>query len=95
MVTQPVRNFHRAVLVPFDVTIDGVNHGRKRLKLSHSANRVAAQNNAPTFLHTGDLQSVLSNATPGHAGHWIALEAMSDGTYRLTITRQSPGEFIE
>jgi hypothetical protein len=43
----------------FRVEIMGVNLGVNRLKLTHDLGRIAGQNNVPTWLHWGDLNTYL------------------------------------
>ena len=73
----------------FEVKVDGAGLGSHQLRVSHDPSRVAAQNNAPTFLHWGDIVGARLKAK-NYAGHYILLEKLSDGNYRLTITPNQP-----
>ena len=78
----------RTALIPFDVTIDGSSLGEVQLKVDHAEFRIAHQGNIPTWLHWMTLGAVLRQND--HTGAWVILEALSDGRFRLTITRTEP-----
>jgi hypothetical protein len=77
---------HRISLadVPFDVRIDGVDHGTFVLLVDHGPHREADQNNVTTLIHWGpELGAMLREHN--HTGQMLTLERLEGGSYRLTI----------
>jgi len=79
-------------IVPFHVLIDDVDHGMNELKVSNKPSGEAGQRNYTSGLHWGPLTPVLASGE--FTGHFVILERLDDGTYRLILTRDEPGPFI-
>lgn len=80
-------------VVPFDVSIEGRSMGTNVLRIDHNEQRIASQRNSPTWLNWSGLAPVIRRRNL--TGRYLALERLSDGTFRLRITRsQSPAAVI-
>ena len=78
--------------VEFHVSIDGRLEGPIALMISHDPQRVAGQNNAPTFLHWARQLGQIFKETD-LAGRYITLDLLDSGEYRLVISEARPGPF--
>ena len=70
-------------VVPFQTTINGVDHGTYTLKIDFFESRIADQNNVPTVLHWGALTPTLRASD--YRNHWVVLRSLSDGSFHLEI----------
>jgi hypothetical protein len=70
--------------VPFNVRIDGVDHGTFVLLVDHGPHREAGQNNVTTLIHWGPELGAMLRAHD-HSGQTLTLERLEGGSYRLTI----------
>jgi HKD family nuclease len=75
-------------IVPFRVTISDQDLGTVGLRVDHDVRRIAGQNNVPTVLKWGALNQAL--IAVNHESEWVALEALLDGTFSLTIGNTQP-----
>ncbi len=71
--------------VPFQVRIDGVDHGTLVLSVDHGAHREAGQNNVTTLIHWGPKLGAMLR-THDHTGKTLTLERLDGGSYRMTIS---------
>ncbi len=74
--------------VDFYVTIDGMVHGLKRLRVDYGAYREAGQNNHTTVLHWDELGPLLAQAN--YSGQYVVMALHEDGSYSLDITPETP-----
>jgi hypothetical protein len=74
---------------PFHVFIDGVDQGVHDLKVQDKPSGEAGQHNYTSGLHWGPLVPTL--ASRDYSGHYVILEKLADGSYRLVITPENPG----
>ena len=74
---------------PFHVFIDGVDQGVHDLKVQDKPSGEAGQHNYTSGLHWGPLVPIL--ASRDYSGHYVLLEKLADGSYRLVITPENPG----
>ncbi|MGH2941183.1 MAG: phospholipase D family protein [Solirubrobacteraceae bacterium] len=87
---EPMRsgNIKEVAVVPFDVYMDGDHLGTYNLTVDHAENRVANQNNAPTYLNWSSLLPVI--LATDFRDWWLELSRLSDGTFRLQLFREEP-----
>lgn len=83
------RGLFEETTVSFHVLVDGVDHGVHVLRVDHAPWREAGQGNHTTVLHWDGVAAIL-DAT-NFSGHYVVLERMSDGSFRLEITPTDPG----
>jgi hypothetical protein len=87
---QPMRTgrVKELALVPFAVDLDGVPLGTYDFRIDHNEERIANQNNSPTWLNW----SSFTDQVRQHdlTDRYLLLERMSDGTFRMSITRSEP-----
>jgi hypothetical protein len=77
------------VSVDFDVTINGQSYGSYVLRIDDDQSREAGQGNYTSALHWDDLGGCLAGANL--AGHFVILERLLNGAFRLIITPLDPG----
>ena len=92
-VPDPTRPGREQAQVRFDVTIDGVKAGTHVLHMKFDPTRDASQNNFTTDLKWGSLTPVIIGTD--HVGHWVAVERLEDGSFRLIIEPTAPGDFLD
>lgn len=90
---RPSRPSFEDTNVEVDVVINGVPQGTQTLRVSHSPDRISGQGNVATVLHWGPALSGFLRAN-SMIGSWLTLEALTGGTYRLTIGPAPTGSFI-
>lgn len=83
------RGLFEETTVPFHVVVNGVDHGVHMLRVDHAPWREAGQGNHTTVLHWDDVAAIL-DATD-YTGHYVVLERLTDGSFRLEITPTDPG----
>lgn len=83
------RGLFEETTVPFHVVVNGVDHGVHTLRVDHAPWREAGQGNHTTVLHWDDVAAIL-DAT-NFTGHYVVLERLTDGSFRLGITPTDPG----
>ncbi|MEV7350590.1 phospholipase D family protein [Micromonospora chalcea] len=71
-------------IVPMDTTIGGVAMGVLNFEVTYAANRESGQNNYTSTLHIEPLAHIFQQQNM--EGRTLEIEALSDGTYRLTIS---------
>jgi hypothetical protein len=76
--------------VPFYVLIDGQAIGEYECRIDHAPHREQDQSNVPTDLKWGPLMPVI-RATD-YTGDYVIIERLNDGSYRLEITPNDPGQ---
>lgn len=81
-------NVKEIALIPMEVFEETRYLGRFDVRFEHAPNRIADQNNAPTYMHWSSLESVIR--AKDYTDWWIALERLRDGTFRLTLTQSEP-----
>lgn len=89
----PGKPTEQEVLVDFDTVIDRRNLGVQTLRVSHDPQRVSGQSNVPSVLHWGRTVSAILRGA-NYVGHFVTIERLSDGTFRLTIDVAPTGPFI-
>lgn len=89
---EPMRtgNVKEVAVVPFDVQIGDDHLGVYNITVDHAENRIANQNNAPTYLNWSSLLSTIQASD--YRGWWLELARMSDGTFSLRITPDEPSD---
>lgn len=55
--------------------------------------RGAVQSNFTTDLKWGSLTPVM--IATDHVGHWVAIERLEDGSFRLIVDQTLPGDFLD
>lgn len=75
--------------VPFDVVIDGVQHGTHVMTVDHAPHREANQGNVTTILHLGPVVGHLLRQT-NYVNRVLTIERLRDGAYRFVINQVSP-----
>lgn len=83
------RGLFEETTVPFHVVVNGVDHGVHTLRVDHAPWREAGQGNHTTVLHWDGVAAIL-DATD-YTGHYVVLERLIDGSFRLEITPTDPG----
>jgi hypothetical protein len=85
--TMRTGNVKEQAIIPFEVFIAGRSEGIVDMRVDHAVNRIAAQNNAPTWLNwSGLLQAIRST---DFTGWYLVLERLS-GRFRLHLSRTAP-----
>lgn len=86
--TQRPRGLFEETTVPFRIIVNGVDYGTRDLRVDHAPWREAGQGNHTTVLHWDDVAPILdaTNLTD----HYVLLDRLSDGTFRLEITPDQP-----
>jgi PLD-like domain len=79
-------------VVAMDVVINNVERGIHEVLLKHDAEREAGQHNFTTDLKWRTLSPILRQEDL--TGEFVAVEKLSDGSYRLTIQEETPRPFI-
>jgi hypothetical protein len=87
--TPKPRGVLEQTVVPFSVVLNGVNLGVHNLRVDNAAYREAGQRNHTSVLHWDDLGPTL--AAVDYTGHFVVLERLTDGSYRLEVTPTDPG----
>jgi hypothetical protein len=85
-------NFGNAIdvaYVDFGVEFDGEDMGTHTLRVDHAPHRESGQGNHVTVLHWDHLITGLQQRN--FVDFYVAIEKMSDSTYRLSITKADPG----
>jgi hypothetical protein len=83
------RGLFEETTVPFHVVVNGVAHGIRMLRVDHAPWREAGQGNHTTVLHWDDVAPILDAAN--YTGHYVVLERLTDGSFRLEIAPTDPG----
>lgn len=83
------RGLFEETTVPFRVVVNGVDHGTRTLRVDHAPWREAGQGNHTTVLHWDDVAPILDAAD--YTGHYVLLERLKDGSFRLEIVPTNPG----
>jgi len=76
--------------VPFRVIINNVDQGIHDLRVQDKPSGEAGQGNYTSGLHWGPLTPIL--AASDYSGHYVVLEKLANGSYRLVITPENPGK---
>ena len=79
-------------VVPFDVRIDGTRLGTFSLTVDHNEQRIANQNNAPTWLNWSSFVGNIKASD--YTDRYLLLEQLAGGSFRLTISRSEPGPAV-
>jgi HKD family nuclease len=91
---QPMRTgrVKELAVVPFEVTLEGAPLGKFGFRIDHNEERIANQNNSPTWLNWSSFTDQVRrhNLTD----RYLLLERLSDGTFRMSITRSEPGPAV-
>jgi hypothetical protein len=75
--------------IPFDVFIENRYLGQYSISVDHAPTRVADQNNSPTWLNWSSLATEIK--ARDFRGHYLRLQRLSNGRFRLTLSRRQPG----
>lgn len=94
----PTRPDREQAQVRFDATIDGISVGTHVLHLKFDPTRGdpargARQSNFTTDLKWGSLTPVMISTD--HVGHWVSIERLEDGSFRLIVEQTLPGDFLD
>jgi len=91
---QPMRTgrVKEIAVVPFDVRIDGTRLGTFSLTVDHNEQRIANQNNAPTWLNWSSFVGNIKASD--YTDRYLLLEQLAGGSFRLTISRSEPGPAV-
>ncbi len=81
-------NVKEETIVPFDVWIAGRHRGVHNLKVDHAENRIAHQNNPPTYLNWSSLLPEIKAGD--YRKWWLELARLDIGRFKLMITRDEP-----
>ncbi|MHB1846254.1 MAG: phospholipase D family protein [Deltaproteobacteria bacterium] len=87
--TPKAAGFLELTVVPFEVVIDGVDHGSHNLRVDDAAYKEAGQGNFTSVLHWDGLRPILQATDYTH--HFVILERLANGAFRLEITATDPG----
>lgn len=87
---QPMRsgNSKEVAVIPFDVLVEDEYLGKYNLTVDHAENRIADQNNAPTYLNWSGLLPVIRASD--FRGWWMGIARLSDGSFQLKLLSQKP-----
>jgi hypothetical protein len=75
-------------VIPIHVFEDERWLGYYDIRFEHAPNRIQDQNNAPTYMHWSNLETVIRRRD--YTDWWIVLERLTDGTFRLTLSSVAP-----
>jgi len=74
------------------VRIDGTRLGTFSLTVDHNEQRIANQNNAPTWLNWSSFVGNIKASD--YTDRYLLLEQLAGGSFRLTISRSEPGPAV-
>lgn len=81
-------NVKEVAVIPFDVIVGDESLGRYDLRVDHAENRIANQNNSPTYLNWSSMIDVIRGSD--FRDWWLELARLDDGTFRLRLLREEP-----
>lgn len=86
--TMRTGNVKDVVDIHMEVFVNEVSQGAFSIRVDHAENRIADQNNAPTWLQWSELTRLIRSRD--FTGWYLILERFDPATYRLRLTQTKP-----
>ena len=81
-------NVKEEAIIPFEVVVRGQSIGSYPIRVDHAPNRIANQNNSPTYLNWSSLLDEITRTN--YTNYYLLLERLSSGAFRLSLTPTQP-----
>jgi hypothetical protein len=81
-------NIKEVVNIPLEVFVNEDSQGRFSIRFDHAPNRIANQNNAPTWLQWSGLTNLIRSQN--FTDWYLVLERFAPDTYRLRLSQTEP-----
>lgn len=86
--TMRTGNVKEVADVQFEVFVDAQSRGNRLVRIEHAPNRIADQNNAPTWLHWSNLTEIIRSRD--FTNWYLILERFEPTLFRLHLSRSEP-----